>query len=111
MVEARPRARPTAITAIPPNAATKPSRTPVWPKVPFTGGGRWRLGPEPVRRSSLGSVRRRDPARMLSDVVRGMLDQDLVGDEDRAAEMPHRDDRDVGLEQLRRTARVPDLQP
>src|SRR5271165_3285012 len=104
MVVPLPRARPTAITAMPANAATNPRRMPVWPRVPFTAGRRWSTGSRRADRSSSCPVGGGDPARVLGDVGRRVLDQNLVGDERAAGEVAHGDHRDVGLEELRGAA-------
>src|SRR5664280_3738067 len=96
MVDSRRLASPTAMTATPARAATNPSRTPVCPRAPFTGDCRRCTGERGVRGSSLGPVRGGDPPRMLGDVGRRVLDQDLLGQERRAAEVADGDDRDAG---------------
>src|SRR5450759_3875397 len=111
MVDDRPRPRPMARTTIPTTAAANPSRTPVWPSVPFTDGGPPARAGVRSRWSLLSTVRCGDPFRVLGDVVRRVLHQDLVGDEGRTAEVALGDHRDVGLEQFGRAPGVLDGEP
>src|SRR5580704_13669443 len=104
MRESRPFTSPTARTTTPTTAAANPSSTPVSPKAAFTG---------PIRtetrrsdRSSLAPVRGGHPPGVGGDVVRRMLDQDLVREEGAARPVADGDHRDVVLEQLRRAAGV-----
>ena len=98
---ARPRARPTANTTTPDHGRDEPEQDPGVAEGPVHRSGPAVPVRQPTEPSSLGPVGRGHPARVGGDVVGRVLHQDLVGDEDRPAEMADGHHRDVRLEELR----------